>query len=55
MSIVRRAFEMKARGENHKEISKYLKRYGIRIGDRNLTDRLFNNPIYIGEYTEKTT
>lgn len=55
MPIVQRAFEMKTEGKPHKEISRYLRQYGIRIGERELTDRLFRNPVYIGEYVEKTT
>lgn len=56
MPFVKRAFEMKTEGKTHKEISKYLKEFGdIKIGDRDLTDRIFSNTIYIGQYTEKNT
>lgn len=56
ISFVKRAFEMKAEGKTHKDISKYLRQYGeIRLSDKELTDRLFKNTVYIGEYTEKTT
>lgn len=48
MTFVRRAFEMKTEGKTHKEISKYLMSQAqIRLSDRELTDRLFRNPIYI--------
>ncbi len=56
MPFVRKAFEMKVEWITHKEISKYLKKYWeIKLSDRELTDRLFKNTMYIGEYTEKTT
>ncbi len=56
MTFVRKAFEMKTEGKTHKEISKYLMSQAqIRLSDRELTDRLFRNPIYIWEYTEKNT
>lgn len=56
MPFVVRAFEMKAEWKNHKEISKYLLKYGdIKLSDRELSDRLFKNTVYIGEYTEKNT
>ncbi len=56
MPFIKHAFEMKANGSNHVEISVYLKNFwGIRLSDRELTDRLFTNTIYIWEYTEKTT
>ncbi len=56
MPFVRKAFEMKAEWITHKEISKYLKKYWeIKLSDRELTDRLFKNTVYIWEYTEKTT
>lgn len=56
MPFVRKAFEMKVEWITHKEISKYLKKYWeIKLSDRELTDRLFKNTMYIWEYTEKTT
>lgn len=56
MPFVKKAFEMKTEGKTHKEISKYLKEYGgIKIGDRELSDRFFKNTVYIGEYMEKNT
>jgi hypothetical protein len=56
MPFIRRAFEMKAEWKNHQEISLYLKQvWGVKLSDRELTDRLFKNTIYIWEYTEKTT
>lgn len=56
MPFVRRAFEMKIERKGHKEIAKYLKQFGgIKIGEKELTDRYFTNTVYIGEYTEKTT
>jgi len=56
MPFVLRAFEMKTEGKTHLEISKYLRIYGnIKLSDRELTERLFKNTVYIGEYTEKTT
>ncbi len=41
MPIVRKAFEMKMAGTTHKKISKYLKENGIKIGERELTERYF--------------
>ena len=56
MSYVRQAFEMKIEGKTHKVISKYLMDvWGVKIWPRELTDRLFRNTVYIGEYTEKNT
>jgi hypothetical protein len=56
VAFIRRAFEMKAERRGHKEISHYLRQYGdIKIGSKELTDRLFTNTVYIGEYTEKNT
>jgi len=56
MSFIRKAFEMKAERRGHQEISQYLRRYGdIKIGAKELTDRIFTNTVYIGEYTEKNT
>ncbi|MCT4617293.1 MAG: hypothetical protein N4A38_03730 [Candidatus Gracilibacteria bacterium] len=56
MPLIRRAFEMKVEGNTHKEISKYLLNFGdIKIGERELTNRLFKNTVYIGKYTEKTS
>lgn len=56
MTFVRKAFEMKAEGRNHKKISKYLLEFwGIRLSDRELSDRLFSNLVYIWEYVEKNT
>lgn len=54
--FIRRAFEMKVERRGHKEIAKYLRRYGgIKIGEKELTERYFTNTVYIGKYTEKTT
>lgn len=56
MPFVRKAFEMKAEGRNHKKISKYLLEFwGIKLSDRELSDRLFSNLVYIWEYVEKNT
>lgn len=50
MPFVKRAFEMKAEGCTHKEISQYLKTFGIKIGERSLTENIFSKTIYIGRY-----
>ncbi len=56
MKIVYRAFEMKTEGKSHKEISRYLFNvWGIKIWERDLTDRLFKNTVYIWSYTEKNS
>lgn len=56
MPFIRRAFEMKTEWKTHKEISKYLLLFAqIRLSDKELTDRLFRNTVYIWEYIEKTT
>lgn len=46
---------MKADGKGHKEISNFLRCMGVPIGERDLTDRLFTNTIYIGSYTYAST
>lgn len=55
MWAIRRAFEMKASGEAHTRITKFLLQNGIRICHKELSNVLFKNPIYIGQYTEKNT
>lgn len=55
MWAIRRAFEMKASGEAHARITKFLLQNGIRICHKELSNVLFKNPIYIGQYTEKNT
>ncbi|GAB0175025.1 MAG: hypothetical protein HHAS10_09040 [Candidatus Altimarinota bacterium] len=55
ISFVKRAFEMKIEGYNHKKICEYLqKEGGYKIDDKHLTERIFNNTIYIGTYTHPT-
>ena len=56
MPFIRKACEMKVAGIVHTEISKYLRDVAdIKISPRELSERIFCNTVYIGEYTEKNT
>lgn len=55
ISFVKRAFEMKVEWHNHKKICEYLKdKWGYKIDEKHLTERIFNNTIYIWTYTHPT-
>ncbi len=56
MPYIRKAFEMKVAKKTAKEISRYLRKYAeIRISAKKIVETIISNPVYIGEYTEKTT
>lgn len=49
------AFRMRSEGITHKEISKYLALYDIKIGERKIQGTLFSSPLYKGMFFHKKT
>jgi hypothetical protein len=55
MPAIRRAFEMKVEWKGHREISRFLRQFGINKGERHLTESIFTLPVYAGWYVDKKT
>ena len=55
IAYIREAMKMRIERKTLKDIEKYLKLYWIKTSLANITKTIFENPIYIGEYTDKKT